>query len=243
MPIFHETFLLPFNIVTDWVSLLPPPPHFASGSFSHSCNGLNGAIATATAPATANRWLCRPSPGPQAVGGRRSRECNGDVAIILSYSLIRLKGPRSGVPSEMNSQLEPFDVLGLHYKNERLQSVLCIITSNSPLNSKKPGPTQEIESSTMMQLFDSTPLARPGRTEQRSVIARMFYHTALICLAQTNPMISVSQDEVRDMQNMQMQDAQTLCGIIAHVKDGYHSHHAYLPATHLPRTHYLSWSP
>lgn len=41
-------------------------------------------------------------------------------------------------------------------------------------------------------------------------------------------MVSVSQQEVQDMQEMQMQNAQTLCGIIAHVKDRYRSSHVYL---------------
>jgi len=50
-------------------------------------------------------------------------------------------------------------------------------------------------------------------------VARMFYHTAIIVLAQTNPMASVSQQEMQDMQEMQMHNARECCGIIAHVKD------------------------
>ena len=38
-------------------------------------------------------------------------------------------------------------------------------------------------------------------------------------------MISVSQQEVQEMQEMQMQNAHTLCGIIAHVKDRYLPRH------------------
>ena len=42
-------------------------------------------------------------------------------------------------------------------------------------------------------------------------------------------MVSISQQEAQDMQEMQMQNARTLCGIIAHVKDRYHSQHVDLP--------------
>ena len=50
-------------------------------------------------------------------------------------------------------------------------------------------------------------------------MARMFYHTAVILLAQTHPMMSVSHQELQDMQEMQMHNARECCGIIAHVKD------------------------
>ena len=55
--------------------------------------------------------------------------------------------------------------------------------------------------------------------KRATVVARMFYHTAIILLAQTNPLVSVSQQEMNDMQEMQMHNARETCGIIAHVKD------------------------
>lgn len=55
--------------------------------------------------------------------------------------------------------------------------------------------------------------------KRATVVARMFYHTALIILTQTNPMAAISQQEVVDMQEMQIHNARECCGIIAHVKD------------------------
>lgn len=61
-----------------------------------------------------------------------------------------------------------------------------------------------------------------GRLIKRAtVVARMFYHTAFILLSQTNPLASVSQQEMQDMQEMRMNNARETCGIIAHVKDRY----------------------
>lgn len=57
--------------------------------------------------------------------------------------------------------------------------------------------------------------------KRATVVARMFYHTALIVLTQTNPMMPISQQEVLDMQAMQLENARECCGIIAHVKDRY----------------------
>ena len=44
----------------------------------------------------------------------------------------------------------------------------------------------------------------------------MFYHTAMCLLAQTNPAMSTSTQEMHDMQLSHSHD---LCGIVAHVKD------------------------
>ena len=55
--------------------------------------------------------------------------------------------------------------------------------------------------------------------KRATVVARMFYHTALIVLAQTNPMMVMNQQDMQDMQEMQMHNARECCGIIAHVKD------------------------
>ena len=55
--------------------------------------------------------------------------------------------------------------------------------------------------------------------KRATVVARMFYHTALIVLTQTNPMVAISQQEMVEMQEMQMHNARECCGIIAHVKD------------------------
>ena len=55
--------------------------------------------------------------------------------------------------------------------------------------------------------------------KRATVVARMFYHTALILLSQTNPLASVSQQEMQEMQEMRMNNARETCGIIAHVKD------------------------
>lgn len=95
----------------------------------------------------------------------------------------------------MDIRLEPFDVLGFHYKNEQLKSVLRTITGNSLLNRKpvfkqisykihllktlvdcslRTAALEILLQDALLpllkiwQLSDSTPLARPERTEQHS---------------------------------------------------------------------------
>ncbi|KAI9668071.1 MAG: hypothetical protein M1821_000891 [Bathelium mastoideum] len=52
--------------------------------------------------------------------------------------------------------------------------------------------------------------------KRTTIIARLFYHTAMLLMSQINPMMSVDAEE---MSEMQKQHANLICGIVAHVKD------------------------
>ncbi|KAJ9644488.1 hypothetical protein H2199_003451 [Coniosporium tulheliwenetii] len=52
--------------------------------------------------------------------------------------------------------------------------------------------------------------------KRTTIVARLFYHTALCLLAQINPIMSVEHEEMNDMQQ---KHANQICGIVAHVKD------------------------
>ncbi|KAI9690632.1 MAG: hypothetical protein M1820_009963 [Bogoriella megaspora] len=52
--------------------------------------------------------------------------------------------------------------------------------------------------------------------KRTTIISRLFYHTAMVLLAQTNPIMSAAMDE---MSELQKQHANLICGIVAHVKD------------------------
>ncbi|KAL9125138.1 MAG: hypothetical protein Q9217_005615 [Psora testacea] len=55
--------------------------------------------------------------------------------------------------------------------------------------------------------------------KRTTIVARMFYHTGVCLLAQTNPLASSNQQVMQEMQNLEMHNARELCGIVAHVKD------------------------
>ncbi|KAI9721930.1 MAG: hypothetical protein M1812_001887 [Candelaria pacifica] len=54
--------------------------------------------------------------------------------------------------------------------------------------------------------------------KRTTIVARLFYHTAMCLLAQMNPTMSTDVDEMHDMQ---MSHAHQICGIVVHVKDRY----------------------
>ena len=54
--------------------------------------------------------------------------------------------------------------------------------------------------------------------KRTSIVARLFYHTAMCLLAQINPVSGPEQPEMRDLQQ---RHSQLICGISAHVKDRY----------------------
>lgn len=49
-----------------------------------------------------------------------------------------------------------------------------------------------------------------------TIVARLFYHTAMCLLAQTHPAMSKESEEMRDLL---VRNSQLICGIVAHVKD------------------------
>ncbi|KAK7527120.1 uncharacterized protein IWZ02DRAFT_192521 [Phyllosticta citriasiana] len=52
--------------------------------------------------------------------------------------------------------------------------------------------------------------------KRTTIVARLFYHTALCLLAQTHPALSRETDEMRELL---VRNSQLICGIVAHVKD------------------------
>ncbi|QIW99355.1 hypothetical protein AMS68_004873 [Peltaster fructicola] len=53
--------------------------------------------------------------------------------------------------------------------------------------------------------------------KRTTIVARLFYHTAMLLLSQINPFMSVQTSE--EMMDMQRRHSQMTCGIVAHVKD------------------------
>lgn len=52
--------------------------------------------------------------------------------------------------------------------------------------------------------------------KRTTIVARLFYHTAMCLLARVNPIMSVDTDEMKVLQH---HHSQQICGIVAHVKD------------------------
>ncbi|OCK78946.1 hypothetical protein K432DRAFT_300879 [Lepidopterella palustris CBS 459.81] len=52
--------------------------------------------------------------------------------------------------------------------------------------------------------------------KRTTIVARLFYHTAMCLLAQINPIMGPETDEMRELQQ---RHSQQICGITAHVKD------------------------
>jgi hypothetical protein len=55
--------------------------------------------------------------------------------------------------------------------------------------------------------------------KRAAVYARLLYHTAMVLLAQTNPIAPVNTS--REMRDMQHENSMLICGIVAHVKDRF----------------------
>lgn len=53
--------------------------------------------------------------------------------------------------------------------------------------------------------------------KRTTIVARLFYHTAMLLLSQINPFLSIQTSE--EMMDMQRRHSQMTCGIVAHVKD------------------------
>jgi hypothetical protein len=63
--------------------------------------------------------------------------------------------------------------------------------------------------------------------KRTTIVARLFYHTAMCLLSQMNPLTSKDSEEMR---MMQQSHSHQICGITAHVKDRYVSSRTSHPA-------------
>ena len=55
--------------------------------------------------------------------------------------------------------------------------------------------------------------------KRASIVARMFYHTGVCLITQTNPLSQSNPQVMQQMRELEMHHARELCGIVAHVKD------------------------
>ena len=55
--------------------------------------------------------------------------------------------------------------------------------------------------------------------KRTAIVSRMFYHTGITLLCESNPLSSSDLQVQHEMETWQLQNARELCGIVAHVKD------------------------
>lgn len=55
--------------------------------------------------------------------------------------------------------------------------------------------------------------------KRTTIIARMFYHTGIALLCESNPLAASNPQVLQEMQTWQLRNARELCGIVAHAKD------------------------
>jgi UTP:GlnB (protein PII) uridylyltransferase len=55
--------------------------------------------------------------------------------------------------------------------------------------------------------------------KRATIVARLFYHTAMALLGAMHPLASMDQSLANEMAEMKLNHARQICGIVAHVKD------------------------
>jgi hypothetical protein len=55
--------------------------------------------------------------------------------------------------------------------------------------------------------------------KRATIVARLFYHTAMALLGAMNPLASMDQNLAHEMAEVKLNHARQICGIVAHVKD------------------------
>lgn len=55
--------------------------------------------------------------------------------------------------------------------------------------------------------------------KRTTMVARMFYHTGICLLCESNPLAGSNPAVQQEMHSWQMRNARELCGIVAHFKD------------------------
>lgn len=91
----------------------------------------------------------------------------------------------------------------------------CIPRSMHPLSYLEPG--LSLSQKTWNQSGRST-FPEVYLLKRITIVARLFYHTAMLLLAQTNP-FAAAPGQIEEMHSMQHFHATLICGIVAHTKD------------------------
>ena len=129
------------------------------------------------------------------------------VYIVAKIANFRATIPRN---HDTNPHIEQQRLQERHKEWEKLKGLAdlwneCIPRTMHPMAYLYPGTT-----------LSGSAFPEVWLVKRTSIVARLFYHTAMCLLAEINPMLG---PEVEEMANIRNRHAQLICGISAHVKD------------------------
>lgn len=129
------------------------------------------------------------------------------VYIVAKVANFRASIPRHQEPTSRDNQIR----LQNRYAEWRKLKDLCDAWNENVPRTMHPMaflyPGQTISQSAFPEVW---------LIKRTTIVARLFYHTALCLLAQINPVMQANE---REMHDLQQQNSQQICGIVAHVKD------------------------
>ncbi|KAK6531506.1 hypothetical protein TWF281_008307 [Arthrobotrys megalospora] len=162
-------------------------------------------------------WPIAWKPDDWGVNMDFTQDCEPGHEELWAYRMVYLLAKVADFRATIPRYTEPLDPILIGNKtSERLEEWrflkeqcetwdASVPRSMQPLSYLLPGETSSKSNFPSIWLL-----------KRSNVVSRLFYHTAMVLLAQTHPLMSV---EVPEMKEMAMMHAHTICGIVAPLKD------------------------
>ncbi|EGX53660.1 hypothetical protein AOL_s00006g50 [Orbilia oligospora ATCC 24927] len=162
-------------------------------------------------------WPIAWKPDDWGVNMDFTQDCEPGHEELWAYRMVYLLAKVADFRATIPRYTEPLDPILISNKtSERLEEWrflkeqcetwdASVPRSMQPLSYLLPGETSSKSNFPSIWLL-----------KRSNVVSRLFYHTAMVLLAQTHPLMTV---EVPEMKEMAMMHAHTICGIVAPLKD------------------------
>lgn len=162
-------------------------------------------------------WPIAWKPDDWGVNMDFTQDCDPGHEEIWAYRMVYLLAKVADFRATIPRYTEPLDPILIGNKtSERMEEWrflkeqcetwdASVPRSMQPLSYLLPGETSAKSNFPSIWLL-----------KRSNVVSRLFYHTAMVLLAQTHPLMTV---EAPEMKEMAMMHAHTICGIVAPLKD------------------------
>ena len=155
-------------------------------------------------------WGVDPTMVPQQYGGNEEDWCHK-----MLYILAKITNFRASIPQ--------FQEQTLHAEHMRLQSRSQLWTNLKETCDR----WHECIPPTMHPMAYLPPYQTASKSafpevwiiKRATIVARLFYHTAIALLCAMHPLASMDQSLANEMGDMKLSHSRQICGIVAHVKD------------------------
>ncbi|KAF3909790.1 hypothetical protein ABW21_db0200845 [Orbilia brochopaga] len=162
-------------------------------------------------------WPIAWKPDDWGVNMNFSQDCDPGHEELWAYRMVYLLAKVADFRATTPRYTEPYDQLLIARKTqERFAEWRYLKEQCEAWDASVPRPMQPMSYLLPGETSSKSNFPSIWLLKRSNVVARLFFHTAMVLLAQTNPFTSVEDPQMKELA---MGHAHTICGIVAPLKD------------------------